>query len=248
MCVSPPRSASLLRWSDALTVAALHFFPVRRARSARRSPCRSTLRPALPCRGRPRRPSRCSSASTTRRNSSRRARASQGSAGRLPACHCCESPCARPGRSAHIAADEIPAPPPPSCTHSEATFRLTRAQATAPTAAATDEPDWDWLDQLLNTGRPASSSGADAPAPAPANDQEFFPGRELRQHSNHEAPNLVKQMSASWPRQPPLIRPPSRKRRPDRPPLRPVSLCPLARCSPARPPQHPPRDLRAQAS
>lgn len=82
--------------------------------------------------------------------------------------------------------------------HREATFRLNRAQASAaPAPTSTDEPDWDWLDQLLSTGRPANSANGDAPASTPGEEQEFFPGRELKERGKFEAHSLVTELSES---------------------------------------------------
>ncbi|BGP44257.1 hypothetical protein JCM10450v2_000068 [Rhodotorula kratochvilovae] len=71
----------------------------------------------------------------------------------------------------------------------ESTRRLARTQPAATANSA--EPDWAFLDQLLNAGRPASTASPDAPVTSPQGEHEFFPGRDLQPRSSFEAHNLV---------------------------------------------------------
>ncbi|GAA5874306.1 hypothetical protein JCM8547_007558 [Rhodosporidiobolus lusitaniae] len=70
----------------------------------------------------------------------------------------------------------------------EATRRLSKAQPNA--ASASKEPDWSWLDQLLN-GRPAATASPNSSAASPAEDHEFFPGRELQANNVVDAHNMI---------------------------------------------------------
>ncbi|GAA5915180.1 hypothetical protein JCM6882_001130 [Rhodosporidiobolus microsporus] len=69
------------------------------------------------------------------------------------------------------------------------TRRLTRNQPNV--AATSKEPDWAWLDQLLNSGRPAATASPNSSAASPAEDHEFFPGRELQPNNPVEAHNMI---------------------------------------------------------
>ncbi|GAA6006875.1 hypothetical protein JCM10207_009121 [Rhodosporidiobolus poonsookiae] len=71
----------------------------------------------------------------------------------------------------------------------EATRRLSRLQ---PAATAAKEPDWAWLTQLLNSGRPAGTTTSPSTAgESPAGEHEFFPGREVQPKGEHDAHNLI---------------------------------------------------------
>ncbi|GAA6042954.1 hypothetical protein JCM8097_000018 [Rhodosporidiobolus ruineniae] len=71
----------------------------------------------------------------------------------------------------------------------EATRRLSRQQPNV--TATAKEPDWAWLAQLLDSGRPAQTASPDSSAASPPEDHEFFPGRELQTSSPVEAHNMI---------------------------------------------------------